>query len=84
MEDANGKTLPQEDLRQNAGVTAALWLLCAFFLRALLASWLVSILGLSQACSCPAPQSPASPSLPRNNRESDMGNVLEKERVLRS
>lgn len=42
MEDANGKTLSQEDLRQNIDVAAALWLLYPFFLRALPASWPVS------------------------------------------
>lgn len=42
MEDAKVKALSQEDLRQNAGGTEALWLLYPFFLRALLASWPVS------------------------------------------
>lgn len=42
MEDANGKILSREDLKQNMDVTAALWLLYPFFLRALPASWPVS------------------------------------------
>lgn len=36
------KILFWEDLRHNIGVTAALWLLYSFFLRALPASWPVS------------------------------------------